>query len=138
MIEEAFKWFPKNPVDFLGGYILYSKSRNEFYRVAWGTGDNLDSEDEAAGFDDYFMYETAAPAKGSATYDEMVVKILTLGGGEFLDDIRGLLVQDAGMLLVKHADLEYDGDLRSHLGMVLRHGGYKGEFDDLVFVSRFD
>lgn len=98
----------KNKFDWEGGVVLYDAASENFFNVAFGSGENLDADDIDAGFDDYIMVERYEldGTKGSAS---VVVDAVDKG---FVDDTtEGLREVYGGQLLLKRKEWA-DGDIR--------------------------
>ena len=122
--RESFKRFkdviPKNKYEWEGGVVLYDAVSEEFFNIAFGSGDNLNSDDIDAGFDDYIMVERYEldGTKGSAF---VVVDAVDKG---FVDDTtEGLREVDGGQLLLKRKEWT-DGDIRRFITEALDFVGY--------------
>lgn len=131
--RESFEIFkgivPKNKFEWEGSVVLYDASSDEFFNIAFGSGDNLDSHDIDDGFDDYLMvdrYELDG-TRGSAF---IVVDAVDKG---YVDaSTEGLREVDGGQLLLKRKDWT-DGDIRRFITEALEFVGYGDERADNMY-----
>lgn len=112
---------PRNPIDWEGRVILYAAISEKFFRIAFGTGDNLTDDDTDEGFDDYIMADQYE-LDGYRTLGEIVGEAMVKG--DIDDDTIGLKEVDGGQLLLRRSEWK-DGDVRRFIMEALDFSGYK-------------
>lgn len=127
---------PRNPFDWEGTVVLYSVESVSLFNVAFGTGDNLDSDDIADGFDDYIMVEQYQ-LDGTRDLEDILKDIRENGWIE--DDLDGIREIDGGQLLLKRKEWNA-GDIRRFIASALEFAGYgvsdpKQWMKDIVYVA---
>ena len=107
--------------------VFFDKKNGVFININFGTGDNLDSDDIEAGFNDYVNIYTACLANPSFEEYAKNSVIAEFENGGMLDDVGGY-----GLLRTKYGIVEsniYDGGM-----MMFKQKDYykEGEFDKFV------
>lgn len=136
-MNNIFRYIPENPFPFEGGITLFSTQLNEFYHIWFGSGDNLDEEDIANGFDDYMNIDVYK-WDGIRPLMEVVNEIKENDG--YIDEVDGLMDEDGGMMLIKRSDYNNSGDIRYYLENSLEFGNYGADkvenlYKDLIFIT---
>lgn len=134
----AFRMYPRNSQDYCGSITLFSVKTHFVFRFDFGTGDNLDDSDRENGYDDYINYDVYR-WDGKTNLTDIFIK---LKSDEYMENIDGLEEVDGGMLLLKHADYEDSGDIRSYLAASLDMAGYVWDggdktdiYNDLIHIA---
>lgn len=122
--KESFDRFksivPKNKFEWEGGIVLYDAASENFFNIAFGSGDNLDADDIDDGFDDYIMVERY---ELDGTLGSTYVVTDALDKGYVDDSTPGLREVDGGQLLLKRKEWT-DGDIRRFITEALDFVGY--------------
>lgn len=111
---------PQNKFGWEGSVVMYDAAADEFYNIAFGSGDNLDSDDIDAGFDDYIMVERYAL---DGTVGSAYVVAQAVDDGYVDETTVGLKEVDGGQLLLKHKEWT-DGDIRRFIMEAMDFAGY--------------
>ena len=134
-VHPVLMGFPRNRYDYEGGMVLYATKDEVFYRVVFGTGDNLLAEDREEGFDDYLMLDSYGLMSGvpvSRVFDQ-------LRTGVEIEDVEELVEFGGSQMLVRRG--EYGtGDIRAYLENALDMIGYSSRnrdelYCDLLYVA---
>ncbi len=134
-VHPVFMGLPRNRYDYEGGMVLYATRAEVFYRVVFGTGDNLLAEDRREGYDDYLMLDSYGLMSGvpvSSVFDQF-------RAGVEIEDVEGLVELDGSQMLVRRG--EYGtGDIRAYLENALDMIGYSAQnrdelYCDLLYVT---
>lgn len=111
---------PKNKFEWQGSVVMFDAAAEEFYNIAFGTGDNLTQEDIDAGYDDYIMVDRYGldGSRGSAI---VVVDAVKKG---YVDESTGWLrLIDGGQMMIRRSDWT-DGDIRRFILEAMDFAGY--------------
>ncbi len=127
---------PKNKVEWEGSVVLFDAAAEEFYNIAFGTGDNLGPEDLDEGYDDYIMVDRYGldGSRGSA-----LVVVDAVDNGCVDEDTDGLRMIDSGQLMLKRKEWT-DGDIRRFITEALDFVGYGADkvenpYEYLVYIA---
>jgi len=118
---------PRNDYDYEGGLTLYSVKDKLFYRIVFGTGDNLLHEDIEAGYDDYLMIDTYKVDEHTP-----LSRVFSQLNEYEIDDVDGVEEVYGSQLLVRRKDYE-TGDIRAYLADALDEIGYTCEDKEKMY-----
>lgn len=111
---------PKNRYDWFGSVVMYDAEGDDFYNIAFGSGDNLDSCDVAEGYDDYIMVDRYE-LDGTMPCARVVACAVDDG---YVDECtEGLREVDGGQLLLKRREWT-NGDIRRFIMEAMEFAGY--------------
>lgn len=111
---------PRNRNNYLGGVLLYHIASKVFVEICFGTGDNLDSDDRKAGYDEYIMITLY---RSEPTYSN--------GDGITFNEI------DGAQLVFNKRKRNCGGDIRNLIVDGLEMAGYSNpSLKDVVYINR--
>ena len=129
-VHPVIMGLPRNRYDYEGGMVLYATREEVFFKVVFGTGDNLLAEDRREGYDDYLMLDSYGLMSGvpvSRVFDQ-------LRSGTEIEDVEGLVERDGSQMLVRRG--EYGtGDIRAYLENALDMIGYSVHNRDELYCD---
>jgi len=137
--KESYERFrqivPKNPIEWEGSIVVYAVELGSFFRIAFGTGDNLSADDLDDGCDDYIMVDQFALSENADLEDILreIKKERSLDEG-----VDGIVEVDGGQLLLRRKEWS-SGDIRRFIETALEFSGYgvvelENWMKDVIFV----
>lgn len=111
---------PKNEFEWEGSVVMYDADADEFYNIAFGTGDNLTQDDVDDGFDDYIMVDRY---ELDDTRVPSWVIVRAIDEGIIDENTEGVNLIDGGQLLLKRSEWT-DGDIRRFILLAMEFAGY--------------